>query len=529
MIRIPRPGRLVAIARMDLRTSLSGRRFLGLGGITAALLAPAAIVRVEPPENLPETPEVTVLGDVPDAVLAEYGVIKVDGARAHLLFHRADDGTLLVRGYDLPPRVRRALDGDTPAIELERRMPDMPVPGRSALFALFAASVLTGGVSESIGGERSRKTLQALLAAAVTREEIVLGKWLAWAGYGVFAAMSAATVSIALGRVEPGWWLLPLPTVAMGSVALALYLVRHTTDVVSGAATSLRVLPALLTITGLLAWYYADDHPLVSAALPVGGALLAAGATWDGAAAPLVATASTLLFSAVLLARTARDLEQPAVGEDSWWRRLWTASALSGFAALGVWGALLAPLLWGLAGNQVLTDRLPRRPGLVAAGLVLVGMSAVHAARSRDARDAVGLTAPRPWAWPAAVGVGLALALAAGPLSGLASVAPEGAAWAAATDRLVAALFPGRGAVDAFLLGAVGQELFFRGWMQRLAGPVAATTLFVAVCAPLDPVGGLVIGGSMAALTHASGGVGPAIVARLLALAFALALPAVWG
>ncbi|MER2507888.1 MAG: hypothetical protein ABTQ27_03915, partial [Amaricoccus sp.] len=92
----------------------------------------------------------------------------------------------------------------------------------------------------------------AEIAAAVTREEIVLGKWLAWAGYGVFAAMSAATVSIALGRVEPGWWLFPLPTVAMGSVALALYLVRHTTDVVSGAATSLRVLPALLTITGLL-------------------------------------------------------------------------------------------------------------------------------------------------------------------------------------------------------------------------------------------------------------------------------------
>ena len=170
---------------------------------------------------------------------------------------------------------------------------------------------MTGAIAESpLPGERSRKTLKTLPSASITRLELILGKWLAWASFGAGAALAAAAVAILLGRSEPGFWLLPLPTVAMATVALGLFLVHRSEDVVSGATVSLRILPAVLTCSGLLAWLIGNERPLVGAMVPIGGALIAAGDTWDGIAAPLIATASLLGLTAALLIYTAGHLEQ---------------------------------------------------------------------------------------------------------------------------------------------------------------------------------------------------------------------------
>ena len=65
---------------------------------------------------------------------------------------------------------------DAPAVRVENIPRDFAFPGRTMLFAMVSASTLTGAVANSIGGERSRKTLVVLLSAAISRAEIVAGK-----------------------------------------------------------------------------------------------------------------------------------------------------------------------------------------------------------------------------------------------------------------------------------------------------------------------------------------------------------------
>ena len=160
------------------------------------------------------------------------------------------------------------------------------MPNRSILFALVAASVLTGAIAKSSLGERTNRTLQALLTAAITRMELVTGKWLAWAAYGATAASFATLLSLCVGTTVPGWWVLPLPLVPATTVALGLFMVRHATDRVSGATISLRMLPAVLSILAITAYFIGDYAPLLGAAVPLGGALITIGQVWPGPGQP---------------------------------------------------------------------------------------------------------------------------------------------------------------------------------------------------------------------------------------------------
>ena len=456
-----------------------------------------------------------VIGDVPDEVLALDGVVRASTDYGHLVFDR-DGDSRVVMGPSIPPQVRRALDGDSPALTIVRTTPTFPIPGRTALLALISASVLTGGISESIGGERSRKTLQVLLAAAITRGELIVGKWLAWSGYAAIAAYFAATIAILTGRADIGWWLLPLPMVAAGTVATGLYLVRHTSDVVSGAAVSLRVLPALLTITGLVSWYFADISPIAAAALPVGGALLASGSTWPGATAAVVSTLSTMLFCALLLWRTASDLEQPARPAHSWIQRLRESAGVTLVAALCWWMPITAPLLWGAAGNQGLTDRLPTTPGIVAAALALLAMSGLRMGRVSDPLPSMGIKRAPLWSWALAV-VSAVVLVVAMHIPGL-SLGGLPDLLTSAQGRLHAAVQPTAAGLAAALLAVTAQELVFRGWLQRLGGPLVAAVAFVLVITPLEPLYGAMLAGLFGGLTYLSkGSVLPSLAARWLA------------
>ena len=76
--------------------------------------------------------------------------------------------------------------------------PHRQQPRRGLLLALLAVSGLLAPIASSIGTERSQRTLGTLLAAAVTPLEIVLGKWLAWAGFATFSTGLFATMALAV-------------------------------------------------------------------------------------------------------------------------------------------------------------------------------------------------------------------------------------------------------------------------------------------------------------------------------------------
>lgn len=525
-MNVPRPSRVVAIARRDLVRELGGTRGLLFWAVTLLLLIPSATVRIDLPDPKTAPPRaVWVSGEVPEAVLALPHVHKRD-RHGFLAFKSEADGTLVVRTQELDRVVRSALDGDTPELAISLPLPEPAIPGRTILFALISASVLTGAVSESIGGERSQRTLQALLSASVTRDEVVLGKWLAWAGYGALAGLGAALLALALGRVELGWWLLPMPTVAGGTVALAMYLSRHATDVVGGAAVSLRYLPAVLAGTGLLAWFISDDYLLLAAALPIGGALIAAGDTWGDPLTAVIATLSTLGFSAAAIAVTARSLERPAPPPYTLVELAKEAGFVAFFAAISWWTPLAAPLLWGAAGNPIITDNLPRWPGVLAGAAGLLVITGIRAGRVLDPLRELSVARAPAVAWVAAIATGAALALIP-EVSALVPM-PEAQLLADARLRISAGLQPTWAGPLTLLTTILGQELLFRGWLQRLVGPVIATLAFVLVTGPLDPLYTLLVGGSLAALTAFAGGsILPALGARLVWALAALVLPPV--
>jgi len=278
---------------------------------------------------------------------------------------------------------------------------------------------------------------------------------------------------------------------------------------------SLRYLPAVLAGTGLAAWYFGDTNPYNGALVPIGGALLAAGDAWPGAAPALLATASTGAFTAVMLTLTARDLDQPPEPPDNVWQRAREAMIVAAVAALAWWAPLVGPVLWGLAGNPLVTEGLARAPGVRAASLALWLMTLVRAARVLDPRTDLGLTPARPAAWGMALVAGVALATT--PVLSTLVALPDGVFLAAARPRLDVALHPEWVGPLGLLLAIGAQEVLFRGWLQRLVGPFFGTLAFVVVTGPLAPGQAFVVGATLAAVTHLAGGsVLPAIAARLV-------------
>jgi len=519
-----RPRRIIAIAQRDLAQELKGRRGWVLPAIMAGLLLPLSGAPVPGANQIIQNPTITVSGDVPEDVLAIDFVQEVD--EGLLSFRRDEQGTLLVRGMPIHPQIRAALDGGEPAVTVQVARRDVRLPNRSLLFALISASTLTGAVSGSIAGERTHKTLVALLAASITRMELICGKALAWGGMGAATALLAATVSIVLGRLDAGWWLLPLPTVPIATVAVGLFLVRRASDLIGGTTVTLRVLPAMLAALGLLASFVGTTSPLAASAIPLGGALMTAGSTWGGHAGPaLLSTASTLLTTALCLWLTARDLEEsPGTSV----RQPWAAAAvLLGFlAALAWWIPIIGPILWTAAGNPQITEQLPARPGIAAGVMGLGLMSMVRGARARDAAEALSFRNPIAGTWGWALWVGVALAITAS-VSGLVPMADD-PLLARARLRMADGMVPVWAGPTLMLGSILADEFLFRGWLQKTVGGPTATVIWTVVKAPFDPIRGLLTGGMLAMLTHRAGGsVLPAILAHGIWALLTIAVPGI--
>jgi hypothetical protein len=511
-----RPRRILAIARADLATELSGRQGLLLPAVVAGLLLPAATVP-SPVQGMTRNLEeetVRVYGDVPPGVLEAEAVSAA--SRLKLEFTQQED-VLLVDGLFIPPSVREKLDehvaaqGDGATVPVEVTPRGFRFPGRTALLALISASTLTGAVSQSIGGERQRKTLVVLLAAAITRAEIVLGKWAAWGGLGAGSALVGACVALLLGHTEPGAWLVPLPTVPLATVALGLWLVRRAGDVMAGSATALRVLPAALSLAAVIAWLLGDRDPWLGALVPLGGALLAAGQTWPELGPTLLAAVSTLCLAAFALAATVRDLEESPDREPPQ-NHTMLALAVGTLAAVAWWLPVAGPELWSMAGNPKVNAALPVQDGVMAGTLALVLFSLVRVARSHDGALNELHLRPKGWKTPAVALVAVAGLLGASLLDPV--LPPLG--YDEVHTRLASALYPRWAGLGLATLTIVADELLFRGWLQRAVGPTRAVLVWTAVKTPLDPISGLLSGVVCAGAAAVGGSVWPALLARLL-------------
>lgn len=485
-----RPGRILAIAHRDLRGEFAGKRF-GLLGIIALLLAPA--IALEAPERGPAN----VSGAVPEAVLAAPDVRPVK--RGGVQFQQ-DGDVVRVYTFSMPKTVREALDAGNPTVGVEVVQPPTRWPKRSLFFALIAASTLTGSVATSIGGERTRHTLQALLSAAVTRFEIVAGKWLAWSGFGTLVALAAAAGAVFWGKQDAGPWIAALPFVPAVTVALGLYLVRRTDDVVAGTSVSLRVLPAVLGGATVLSLALATRSDVLAAALPLGGVMLATGDLWNSSV-PLTALAcvSSGLTTGFLLWATARDLEEEGSARREEPR--WLAPIRDGLGTTLTWWTVLAgAVLWGWAGNTAATAALPAEDGLWAGTALLLVLTLVAGAR----RSPTELGRVR---WTALVG---------GVLFAGATFLPSphfANPWLTESARR---LHLGHDLGFDMLPLLILQEIWFRGFLQK-GGWVLGALIWTLVVAPLDPLVGLGTGLALAWCSRY--GIVNAIAARLVGVA----------
>ena len=512
VMRVPRLQRILAVSHRDLKSELSHRqRGWILIAITGLLLIPVASA----PTTLwmTSSTEVSVTGEVPAAVSDVQGITVVPDQADIGLFRDPEGAGLLVVGRPPPEALRAALDNNENKLEWVDVSPTRKAPHRSLLFALIAASVLTGAVSESISGERSRRTLQCLLSASITRLELILGKWLAWTGYGVLSVSAAALLSLLCGTTPWGWWLLPLPAVPAATVGLGIFMVRHATDPVTGATISLRIVPAVLAILGISAWFLGNIHPILGASVPIGGALIAAGQVWSGFAAPLIATTATLATTAGLLWVTSTQLEQrpDPYSPERTVREFFTEGLLTS----GLWWIpLLGPVLWALAGNRQLADGLSLLGPVVAVSLSTGLAAAIWAAQENRPADTLGL---RPKAIPwVGVLIGTWLLFNIGQ-NGLFPVpfASDETAW---VHRLQLAIYPMQFNPLLGWSAIILQEIYFRGRLHQKLGAWPAILIFTLVTSPHDPVAGLCIGAALGSLTVVSNGsVIPAILCRVTA------------
>jgi ABC-type Na+ efflux pump permease subunit len=472
-----RPARVLAVARRDLRIEFAGRKGWALPLIAASVLLSAATAPPIPREPM-KMGRIAISGDVPPELLRHPRLFLDDRASLVRFEAPAQEGEpWRLHGLMLPDEVRIDMDAWHPPMRTEVVSPEIiRPPDRSLLLAMVAASVLTGAISQSLPGERSNRTLETLLVAGITAIELVVGKWLAWTAFGGGAAIVASVVAVALGRQDAGWWMLATPMVSAGTVALGLWLVRQANDVVGGATVALRVLPAALIAAGIVSWLIGDQAPLLGAAIPLGGALIAAGAFWTGPVPVLVAVLSTGLFSAALIRRTAQDLADiERIGEG-------TGAAEAAFTVslgvLGSWFAVLGPLVWALGGNEELVETIGVGTGALASAYGMFLLLVLAGARGRDVASAVGLAATGR---APAVAWGLA---AVGALGGARAVAwvpsfqQHDLAWQVWARQLASFAPPDATPGAALFIGAVG-ALFWNGRITGLlgAGPAIALQL----------------------------------------------------
>lgn len=515
---------VLAIAWRDLRIEFKGRRAALLPAVASFVLAPLALAPSR--SDLTGPVGIPVGGDVPDDVrtLPEVQVVQ-EGRAVWFTGPTADDPQLVLTTGRVPTAVRDRLDaGDTAVNVVTHRPEPLAIPNRSLFLALIAASMLTGSLAQSIPGERSQRTLDSLLTAAVTRLELVVGKWLAWGGAGAVAALVASAVTVALGRQAAGLWVLAVPWVALGTVALGFFLVRRANDVVGGATVAIRMLPVALTVLGMSAWYLGGTNPWLGASIPLGGVLVAAGDAWPGAGPTLWAITVTCGSSLALLGVTARDLE---AGERTA-QEAGLAGALvaGGSAAVGWWASVLGAFIWAAGRAPERTASISPAAGVWAGGLCLAAVAGVCLARDRRVERILG--SPTPTLRWLAVTLVVPVVASAPALSALLPD-PTSALLAAGRARMLAAVQPSSAGTVGLLLVVLAQEVLFRGWIQKQAGVLASTVLFASVVTPLDPLVGLALGLTLGLLVDVAGGaVLAAVIARLLAAALPWSTSAPW-
>jgi hypothetical protein len=295
--------------------------------------------------------------------------------------------------------------------------------------------------------------------------------------------------------------------------------VRRAGDVMAGSVTALRMLPAVLSFLGLVSWLLGDQVAWLGAAVPLGGGILAAGSTWPGAGVHLLAAASTLAFAGVMLAGTIRDLDEVPDRTSSEDPGM-IALAATIVAALPWWFAIGSPAMWAPAGNPRFADDLDPGHGVRAGAAALLAISAAVALRSsRPASETLGIGSPS--------GRGLGLGALAGLAAAGIAIGYVGVGFPPLIDgdlreRMLAALQPT--AIGPALWAIAADELLFRGWLRTRVGAARSALVFAAVRTPLDPLLGLAVGGLLGAVAQRTGSAIPAIAARLVWLAVALAL-----
>jgi hypothetical protein len=463
-----RPRVIWAVAWRDLRRVVSGRKRYSLPLLAALLLLPVGAMPLPSADTPTGPPPLPIIqGEIPPQLRE---VLRSDPSAASTL---SPGPPVVLHAPFVTPRMRSALDSldEAPPLVVRNHRTPLQLPGRSLLVALIAISLLTGPLAESLPGEREEGTFETLLAAALSRGELVAGKWLAWTLAASTAAILSSLSGMLTGAQSPGAWLIGVPLALSVAVAGGLWLVRSASDVVGGAAAPMRVIPSAAVLALGLAWLAAQYHPLLGAAFPLGGPLLLASGLLSGVLPILVCLASTAAVVAVLLRATARDLQRPpGRAEAATW-------GLILGAAVCFWLPVAAPAAWSLAGRGELVDP--------AAGIRAAGVLATLLATTTFARD---VRAPR---WRRPSGIGLLLAIAAGlGLSLLDNLSLSLPVSGPLAERLLTRPSDLTGALAL----AIGGELLFRGILTRRLGSVGALVAWVVLVHPLDPLVGLASG-----------------------------------
>jgi len=489
-----RVARVWALAVQDWRGVLGGSGWLRLPSLAVAILLPAAALHlprspIGPPR---ERPPVAVSGTVPFAL---QGVVTEDESSETRI---VETDPIRVDG-PIPDDLRRGLDRNLgpPTVQVRLTAPDIGAI-RPVFVLLLAISLLTGPLSESLPAERSERTLEVLLSSAITRFELVLGKWLAWTLAAVGAALASVAGGLLSGAIEPGGWIVGIPLAIAVVVALAFWLVRNAGDVVGGATIPMRVLPVVAIALLSAAWWLSGYAHVLGAAVPIGGALLLTGDVVGGTTCIVTAIVTHVAAVALLLMRTADALQEIDPKETP---EHWRSVALV-LAPIFLWWITVGGAgVWDMAGHPVPTAS-PVSSGL-AGGVILVLLGAVVAAQPRGVAMRFSRVPLRSVAVAVVAGAMLAAAMPVLPAVPSPLLAPP-------TERLAALAYPA-GFVGLVVL--LGQELVFRVVVPSRAGALVAVLAWTIAITPFDPLGGLLSGTVLMALAG-GGGIVPVLLAR---------------
>jgi hypothetical protein len=489
-----RLARVWAIAIQDWRVVLGGRGWLRLPSLAVAILLPAAALHLPRAPIAPATerPPVAVAGPIPFAL---QGVLTEDASSETRIVQTEP---ILVDG-PIPDDLRRGLDRNLGAPTVQVRLTAPNVRSLRPVFVLLLAiSLLTGPLSESLPAERSERTLEVMLSSAITRVELVLGKWLAWTLAAVGAALTSVAGGLLSGAIEPGGWIVGIPLAIAVVVALALWLVRNAGDVVGGATIPMRVLPVVAIALLAAAWGLSGYAHVLGAAVPIGGALLLTGDVVGGPTCFVTAILTHVAAVAFLLVRTADALQEidPKETPDRW------RSVVLVVAPIFLWWiAVGGSGVWDMAGHPVPTASAVSS-GL-AGGVILLLLGAVVAGQPRGVAMRFSRPPLRSVAVAVVAGAMLAAAMPLLPVVPSPLLAPP-------TERLAALAYPA-GVVGLVVL--LGQELVFRVVVPSRAGALVAVLAWTIAVTPFDPLGGLLSGTVLMAL-YGGGGIFPVLLAR---------------